>query len=544
AGKLTKQVPKEMSREDIQTTIDSFAQAAVRARTAGFDLVEIIACTGYLISQFLSPISNQRTDEYGGPIECRMRFGIEAIRAVRQAVGADMPLGIRIAGNDFMEGGHTNKESAMFAAEAEKAGVDAINVTGGWHETYIPQLTTIVPQGAFVYLARGIKEAVSVPVFASNRLGNPEVAEKALRAGSCDMVCWGRPLIADAELPNKVKEGRLNEIVPCIACNQGCFDQVIVGGAMFCVMNPRAGREDELTIDTVNKPKTVVVAGGGPAGMEFALTAAQRGHAVTLHEAEDKLGGQVNLAKASPGKEELGNITRSLEQRMQCFGVNLQLNSKADMDSLREKKPDILAVASGAVPIAFNVPGIDKSHVVGAWDVLSGEVWDIGHNVVIVGGSATGCETAHFIATLGTPDAETCTFLMYHEAEDREVINELLHKSDRKITVIDMIERMASNVGRTSRWSLLKSLRLGDVEMKTGAKLLEITDDSVIVQTGDRKEIIPADTVVLAIGAKSNNALSVEAKKSGIELVTIGDAKEPRKISEAIREGFEEALKI
>ncbi len=247
-SRLTKETPRAMTKDDIETVKGAFASAALRAKEAGFDYIEIIACTGYLISQFLSPVTNRRTDEYGGPIENRMRFGIEVIGAVREAVGPDTAVGMRIAGNDFMDGGHTNKESAIFAAAAQKAGIDAVNVTGGWHETNVPQLTTNVPAGVYVYLARGIKEKVTVPVFASNRLGDPALAEKVLRAGSADMICWGRPLIADPDLPNKVREGRLDEIVSCIACNQGCFDSIFYGKAVHCVLNPTVGREDEVRI--------------------------------------------------------------------------------------------------------------------------------------------------------------------------------------------------------------------------------------------------------------------------------------------------------
>jgi 2,4-dienoyl-CoA reductase (NADPH2) len=543
-GKMNRQAPREMTRDDILRVIDHFARAAVRARQAGFDFVEIIGCTGYLISQFLSPLTNVRTDEYGGSLESRMRFGLDVIRSVRKAVGKDMPLGIRIAGNDFMDGGNTNREAAVFAAEAEKAGVNAINVTGGWHETYIPQLTTTVPPGAFVYLARGIKESVSIPVFASNRLGNPDVAEKALRDGSCDMVCWGRPLIADPELPNKVRQKRLDEITPCIACNQGCFDQIMTGSPICCVLNPMAGRENEFAITAAAQPKNIAVAGGGPAGMEFAVIAAARGHQVTLYESGDRLGGQVNLAKASPGKEEIGNIIKSLEQRMQKAGVQIRLNTPLDRETLNAVRPDVLVVATGAKPLEVSFPGIDKPHVVSAWDVLSEKVWDIGENVVIIGGSATGCETAHFVATLGMPDNETCAFLMYHHAENEDFLNALMHKTRRKITVIDMVDRLAANVGRTSRWVLVKSLKLSDVTMMPGTKLVEITDEAVVVQAGDERQAIPADTVILALGARSNNALAGEARELGIDTIVIGDAKAPRKITDAVFEGFESGLKV
>ncbi len=543
-SKLSGETPREMTEEDIEAVQDAYVQAARRSREAGFDFVEILACTGYLISQFLSPVTNKRTDGYGGSTENRMRFGLEVVSRVREVLGKDFPLGIRIAGNDFMEGGHTNEESATFAAEAVKAGVDAVNVTGGWHETYVPQLNTSVPSGAFVYLARGIKEKVDVPVFASNRLGDPYVAERALRSGSCDMVCWGRPLIADPELPKKVKEARFDEIVPCIACNQGCFDSIFGAQAVFCILNPRAGREMEVQVRKTAQPKRVMVAGGGPAGMEFALTAAQRGHDVTLYEKEDSLGGQVNLAMASPGKADLGRITDSMRGRMNRYGVKAKLGAALTPETIEQEKPDVLAVASGARPVEISVPGIDKPHVHCAWDVLMERVPDIGKNVVIVGGNATGCETAHFLTAMGTPDPAVFTFLMYHTAENPESARKLLHHSGRSITVVEMVSRLAGNVGRSARWPLMKSLKMMGVNLRREAKLLEIRDDSVLVETEAGRESISADTVILAVGSRSVNELAPAVMTEGVKVVTLGDAKEPRKLTEAIREGFEEALRL
>ncbi|MGD8983255.1 MAG: FAD-dependent oxidoreductase [Desulfobacteraceae bacterium] len=543
-SKLTGETPREMTGEDIEEVKEAYAQSARRAKEAGFDLIEILACTGYLISQFLSPLTNRRTDEYGGAIENRMRFGLEVIRKVREAVGDDVPVGLRIAGNDFMEGGHTNIESALFAAEAEKAGVDAINVTGGWHETNVPQLTTNVPAAGFLYLARGIKEKVGIPVFASNRLGNPFVAEKALRSGACDMICWGRPLLADPELPKKVKEGRLNEIIPCISCNQGCFDAIFSASPVTCILNPRTGREKDREVKRAKVPREVWVAGGGPAGMEFALTAAERGHDVTLYEKESHLGGQVNLAKAPPGKAEFDNVIESMKHRMEQQGVKVRLNTRLTPGMVKKSKPHVLVVASGAKPIEMDVPGFEKPHVVSAWHVLMDKVPHIGENVVVVGGSATGCETAQFIASMGTPASDTFTFLMYHSAEDPEFATKLLHNAGRRITVIDMVPRFANNVGRTARWSLIKALRLLGVELRTKTKLLEITDDAVVVETEKGKASLKADTVVMAVGVLPDDELIREVKKDGIKVIPIGDAKKPRKMTEAIWEGFEEALKI
>ena len=543
-SKLTKVTPREMTKEDIAQVQDAFAQGARRAMEAGFDHIEAVACTGYLISQFASPITNHRTDEYGGPLENRMRFGVEVMQRMREAVGPDVSIGIRIAGNDFMDGGNTNEEQALFAAALERAGADAINVTGGWHETNVPQLTTNVPAGIYGYLAAGIKDKVNVPVFASNRMGDPVVAEKTLRAGMGDMICWGRPLIADPDLPNKVRDGRLDEIVYCIACNQGCFDSIFGGQSVHCVVNPLAGREAVLKVEKTDSPKKVMVAGGGPAGMEFAVTAAKRGHKVTLYEKDRILGGQVNLAKTPPGKKDLQYLIDSLERRMKVYGVDVKLNQAVTAETIAAERPDVLAAASGAAPFSLKVPGSDKPHVVNAWDVLAERVADIGRDVIVVGGNATGCETAHYIASLGTLDPEAFTFLMYHEAEKLDLIKRMLHTSRRRVTVIEMTDKMAGNVGRTQRWSLIKSLRLAGIELRTGARLKEILDDEVVVEIGDRTETIPADTVVMAVGAVSVNDLAAEVDKIGVKVVTIGDAKAPRKMTEAIHEGFQAALEI
>ena len=541
---ISGEVPREMTKDDIVEVQEAFVQGARRAQEAGFDYIEILAAGGYLIGEFLSPVTNHRTDEYGGPIENRMRFGLEVIKKVRQAVGKDPAMGIRVSGHDFMEGGHTNIESALFCREAEKVGVNSINVTGGWHESYIPQITTNVPPGAFLYLARGIKEKVRVPVFASNRLGDPLVAERALRSGAADMICWGRPLLADPELPNKVKKGRLDEIVSCIGCNQGCFDQLLSGFSVCCVLNPRVGREADTEIKEARVKKKVYVAGGGPAGMEFALVAKQGGHDVTLYEKEERLGGQVNLVAASPGKKEFLNVVKSLQNRMAISGVGIKLNTTLTSKMVEEGRPDVLAVASGARPIEIKVPGITQPHVVNAWDVLNDMVPDIGKQVVIVGGSATGCETALLVASLGVVSPETFTFLLYHSAEDFDRIRALLHSGGRKITVIDILERMAGNVGLSTRWSLIKSLRLMGVELRPKTKLVEITRDAVIVDTELGKESIPADTVIIAVGSRSVDDLAREVNSGGTEVITIGDAKEPRKITDAIREGFDTALKL
>ena len=358
------------------------------------------------------------------------------------------------------------------------------------------------------------------------------------------MICWGRPLIADPELPRKVREGRFNEIIPCIACNQGCFDSIFAGVPVTCILNPRAGNETIFEIEKTASPKTIMVAGGGPAGMEFALIAAQRGHQVLLYEKEKQLGGQVNLAMKPPGKQEFQRLIHSMAARMAHAGVTVHLNTPLTRAMVKEKRPDLLVAASGARPIRIHVPGIDKPHVVDAWDVLAEKAWNIGEEVVVVGGNATGCETALFVAEMGIPDPETFTFLMHHSAEDQDTAAELLHTPGRKVTVIDMVPRLADNAGRTARWSLIKSLKLMGVTLHPKTTLLKIGENSVVVKREDQEIVLPADTVILAVGAVAVDDLIREVEGSGIQVIVIGDAKAPRKITEAVREGFEAALTI
>ncbi len=543
-SRLTGDIPKAMTEEDIDRVQDSFARAAGRAVTAGYDFIEIIACTGYLVSQFLSPLTNLRTDGYGGSWENRMRFGLELIRRVRAAVGPDVALGIRVAGNDFMEGSNTNTESALFCAEAEKAGIDAINVTGGWHETLVPQLTQGVPPGAYAYLARGIREKVSVPVFASNRLGDPDVAERVLRSGAADMICWGRPLIADPDLPRKVREGRFDEIIRCVSCNQGCFDSIFLGRGIFCAVNPTVGREGAEPVAGPSRPKKVFVAGGGPAGMQFALTASGLGHTVTLFEKAESLGGQIPIAAGPPAKGELLHIRDGMTRRLGRTNVEIRCGRSLTADDVKRERPDVVVVATGAEPICIRVPGVDKPHVVDAWDVLKGDVAHIGEKVVVVGGNAVGCETAEWIAADGLPDPETFMFLACHNAENEEKLKALGTCNGRRITVIDMVDRIGANVGPSTRWVLMKNLRQHRVDLRTGTRLVEIGDDAVVVETGAGKERIEADTVVMAVGSRSVNGLAEELRPLDARVIVIGDAKSPRKFSDAIAEGYEEALNI
>jgi len=541
-SRFTGETPRALDLEEIPGVQDKFAEAALRAKKAGFDAVEILGSAGYLISQFFSPLTNLREDRYGGTFENRMRFGIEVVEKVRNAVGDSYPILMRLAGNDFMQGSNTNKEAAIFASELEKAGVDCFNVTGGWHETRVPQLTMFVPRKAYTYLAQGIRSAVSVPVIASNRINDPALAEEVLKEGQADLVTMARSLLADPDLPNKTLQGNENLIIHCIACNQGCFDQVLKYEPVTCMVNPAAGKESEWTVTPAPKKKKVLVVGGGPTGMKAAMTASDRGHQVILVEKSNHLGGQLLLNEKIPGREEILLAAGDLERNLKARPVEILLRKEADQAFIREAAPDALIVATGATPLLPSIPGINHSKVVLAWDVLAGKA-SVGEKVIVVGGNAVGLETALYLARQGTLSPEVLHFLMVNKAESPETIEELLNHGNKEVCVVEMARQVGKDIGSSTRWTVMAELKRLGVKMITGAKAIEVTEGGLKIQKESREELLPADSVVIATGSKSENALA-SFKDLVPELYVIGDAKKPRNALEAIKEGFLIGLRI
>lgn len=544
-SRLTRDIPREMAAADIEKVIDSFAAAAQRARRAGFDAVEVIASAGYLICQFLSPLTNRREDEYGGSFENRSRFGVEVVRRIRKEIGPAFTILVRLSGHDFMPGGNTNSEAARFAALLERAGADAFNVTGGWHESPVPQITGHLPRGGYAYLARGIREAVGVPVIAGNRINDPAVAEQILTDGCADLVSMGRALIADPDLPEKCRSGK-GELRRCIACNQGCLDAVFTLKEVFCTVNPRAGRESEGEIAPAAKAKKVLVIGGGPAGLEAALTAARRGHRVTIWEKGSRTGGQLHLAARPPGKNEFGSLLDYYAGALAAAGVEIVLNREATVELIIEYGADAVVIATGArpAPPPFPIEEGAAGKVAYAFDVLDGSAIP-GRRVVIAGGGSVGCETALTIASMGTLDAAMLKFLMEHEAETAETLQRLLNRGTREVTVVEALEKAGRDFGISTRWIVLGNLRRLGVKVITGAQIAGVKEDHVIVEKksaaeGDIPEtvLLPADSVVVAVGARPAGNLFAELEGRIASLYRIGDALSPRKLTEAIREGY------
>jgi len=536
-SKFTGETPRELSIPEIKQVQKNYALAAGRVKRAGFDAVEVIAAAGYLISQFLSPVVNKRRDEYGGEYQNRMRFGLEVAREVRQEVGSDFPIIFRVAGNEFMEGGLSNKEAQIFCQELDKAGVDMINVTGGWHETRVPQITMGLPRGGYVYLAQGIKQAVSIPVMSCNRINDPLMADQILRDGQADLIGFARGLIADPELPNKALAGRFDEINRCIACNQGCFDPIFDQKPVTCLVNARAGAESKLIIDPAIRKKKVMVVGGGPAGMEAARVAALRGHQVFLFEKTEKLGGQLPLAAVPPGRGEFLTFVSYLENQMKNLNVAVRTRTEVTPEHVDREKPDAVVVATGAEARVPEIKGVDRPNVVMAWDVLSGKV-DTGKEVVVIGGGAVGLETALFLARKGTIDGDTLRFLMVNQAESVETLNTLLFRGVKKVAVVEMLGRLGQDLGRSTRWTIMQDLWRLSVKTMTHTRAKEITGGGVIVDRGGEEDLIRGDTVVIATGAKAANALYEKLKGRVPEIYLIGDAKTPRKALEAVAEGL------
>lgn len=561
-SKLTKEVPHELTVEEIQELVQKFAQAAARTQQAGFDGVEILAGTGYLISEFLSPVTNKRADEYGGDLSNRMRFALEIVTEIRKAVGPDFPLIARIAGNDFIPGGHTNVEAQMFAKALTEAGVDAINVTGGWHETTVPQITMNVPPGAFRYLVRGIKQAVSVPVFASNRITSPDLARDILSSGDADLVGFARPLIADPFLPLKAAGKDPYPIRPCVACNQGCLDHIFRGKPVGCLVNAEAGREAELGLGKKQdpafgsglendqpSPRRILVVGAGPAGLEFARVASLHGHEVTVWEKSDRLGGQLNLAAAPTDRQDFNRFTKYLVNVCEAQGVMIYTNQEATTEKVlegieKEGFTDIV-MATGALPMKPPFPVEEGTSITQAWDVLAGK--KTGNNVVIIGGGSVGVETALYLAGQGTLDAETLRFLIVNQAESPETLAKLLFQGRNRITLIEMAKHVGKDLGSSTRWSMLADLKRHKVKVLTNTVVKEVRADGVLVEGPEGESLVPGDTIIAAIGSVSNQALAKELKDKlpqNVTLHQIGDINKPAKVMDAVQAAYNAALKL
>ncbi len=509
------EVPQELTVAEIERLIDCFAGAAWRAKQAGFDGVEIHGAHGYLVSQFLSPLSNQRRDRYGGSVENRARFLVEVIRAIRERVGRDYPVWCRLSAVELnAEGGITLEETRTVARLAEEAGADAIHVSA--HAVGAARRPPMAQQpGAFIEYAEAVKKAVSVPVIAVGRI-TPEIGEEALRQGRADFVALGRQLLADPHTVEKIAGGRLEDIRPCLRCFY-CLDSVgrRRGNGVGCTVNPALGREREWVLLPVGKAKKkVVVVGGGPAGMQAAIVAAQRGHEVTLFEQADELGGQLILAAKPPFKDTIETYRQYLIGRVHKLGVEVRLKQKFTVDLLTGLKPDVAILATGIKPFIPDIPGIGRSNVLLANQVLGGAA--TGERVAIIGGELVGCETALYLLDRG-----------------------------KRVTIMRRGARLATRVNRSLREPMIERLRVKGATIFTGVEYEEVTRDGVVIRDSEgNRRLVEADTVVLATGANPNDELVKLLKGKVPRLVSVGDCVTPRGIREAVEEGYRAGMEI
>lgn len=538
---LTGEMPRELTKDEIKLTIEHLAEGTAMVQKAGFDGVEVIGTGGYLINQFISPLTNKRTDEYGGDFEGRIMFPTELVQTIRERVGSDFPISYRTCGDSFMPGGNRQEDIQQVVQAMEKAGVGVINQAVGWHQAPMPMITMNVPRGTFVYLAQGIKEKVHIPVIACHRINDPILAEKILFHHRADLIGFGRPFLIDPEFPNKAAEGRFEEIRYCTACNT-CFDQIFSGQPVTCAFNPAVGREKEFEIIPAEKPKKVVVVGGGIGGMEAARVLTMRGHDVVLYEKSDRLGGALNLAAIPPGREEFVTAVNYLSNEMERLDVKIEMKTEADRDVISEQKPDAVVLATGATPIWPKIPGIDQKNVVHAHDVLEDKA-EVKGKVVIIGGGATGAETALFIAKQKAMSPEVAVYLASKKGINPETALQFT-RTGTDVTVLEMINRIGHDIGRTTRWTIIGELREYGVKMVTLATATKITEEGVIYEHEGQEKLAPADTVVIAAGVEPRKGLAEAIERDVAEVHNLGDCVDPRHAMDAIHEAARIARQI
>ena len=525
--------PKELDEEGIEKQIADIVTSASRAREAGYDGVEIMGSEGYFINQFLVTHTNKREDRWGGSYENRMRLPLEIVRRVRAAVGDDFIIIYRLSMIDLVPGGSSFDEVIQLAQEVEKAGASIINTGIGWHEARIPTIATSVPRAAFTWVTQKLMGKVGIPVITSNRINTPKVAEAVLSSGAADMVSMARPFLADAEFVNKAAAGRADTIAPCIACNQACLDHTFSGKLSSCLVNPRACHETELVISKAETPKRIAVVGAGPAGLTAAMTAAERGHAVTLYDRADQIGGQLNMARVIPGKEEFHGLVDWFATMVETLGIRVELNrevSAADLAGFDE-----VIIATGVIPRDPGIPGQDGPNVLSYIDVLRHKA-PVGDRVAIIGAGGIGFDVAEFLAQEGTsPTLDLEEWKAEWGIGDPAETRGGLHPDGpqpeapaRKITLLQRkSEAPGKRLGKTTGWIHRAALRMKGVQMVGGVNYEAIDASGLHVSSGEAREnprVIEADTIVLCAGQLSERSLADALEAEGITAHVIGGA--------------------
>lgn len=525
--------PAELDADGIEKQISDIVACAVRAQEAGYDGVEIMGSEGYFLNQFLVTHTNKRDDDWGGSYENRMRLPIEVVRRTREAVGTDFILIYRLSMIDLVPNGSTHDEVVQLAQEIEKAGATIINTGIGWHEARIPTIATSVPRAAFAWVTKKLMGKVGIPVITSNRINTPEVAEDVLADGCADMVSMARPMLADADFVAKAMQGKSDQIAPCIACNQACLDHTFSGKISSCLVNPRACYETELVIIPAETQKTIAVVGAGPAGLSTAMTAAERGHAVTLFDRATEIGGQLNMAKQVPGKEEFWGLVDWYRTMVADLGVSVELGR--DVKAADLQGFDEVIIATGVMPRDPEIPGQTGPNVLSYIDVLRGKA-KVGAKVAIVGAGGIGFDVAEYLVHEGTSPTESLPDWMREwgvadPADHRAGLapeGPQPHAPARQVTLLQRkAEKPGKRLGKTTGWIHRAALAMKDVKMVGGVNYERIEDRGILVSHGEAREnptLIEADTIVLCAGQLPERSLADALEAQGTACHIIGGA--------------------
>jgi 2,4-dienoyl-CoA reductase (NADPH2) len=541
-SRFSRDPPRALEEAEILETIRDFAQGAARARELGFDAVEVMASEGYLLNQFLSPLTNRRDDAWGGDFDRRMHLPRAVLRAIRTTAGTEFPVIFRISGIDLMNDSTTQEETLSFARTLAADGVDALNVGIGWHESSIPTVQQIVPSGIWVRFAAAVKRAVGdLPVIASNRINSLAAADEVLAAKHVDFVSMARPFLADAEIVTKSARNDAELVNTCIACNQACIDVSLIDAPVSCMVNPRAGREREFPEmpGMPERARRFAVIGGGPAGMESARALAALGHRVELFESDDELGGQFRMARRIPGKRDFGETIRYFTNELRRLGVTVCLNQRiTDAGALREF--DAVILATGVLPRPARLPGSDLRHVLSYADVLLHDC-EVGERVAIVGAGGIGVDVAHFLSH-GKANVDESTRFLYEQGLAAPADGALLVVGRKQVALMRRGSTIGERIGKTTRWAILRALRSAGVETYPNITYEAIVPGGVRIRDAQGSaRTIEADTIVIAAGQERNDSLLPAIRAYGIECRVVGGAKNADELN-AVR-AFDEGLR-
>ncbi|MDE1487339.1 NADPH-dependent 2,4-dienoyl-CoA reductase [Xenorhabdus bovienii] len=544
--------PREMSEEDIQQTIRDFARCAQLAQQAGYDGVEIMGSEGYLINQFLVARTNHRQDKWGGNFENRMRFAVEIVKAARTITGEHFMIIYRLSMLDLVEEGSNWQEIEQLAKEIEKAGASIINTGIGWHEARIPTIATMVPRAGFSWVTQKLMGKVSIPLITTNRINDPHVAEQTLSEGCADMVSMARPFLADAEFVLKAEQDRADEINTCIGCNQACLDRIFVGKLTSCLVNPRACHETEFISEPVKAPKTIAVIGAGPAGLSFAVTAASQGHHVTLFERDNKIGGQFNIAKQIPGKEEFYETLRYFDRQLALNGVEVKLNHTATASQLASF--DEIIIATGIIPRTPDIDGINHEKVLTYLDVLKHKR-NVGPRVAIIGAGGIGFDTAEYLSQNGQSSSLSSHAFSQEWGIDQTLSHRgglqpegaQMERSPRKIYLLQRKDsKVGEGLGKTTGWVHRASLLMRGITMLNSVQYLKIDDQGLHISRNGEQQCLEVDNVIICAGQEPLKDLYQPLQTMGKNVHVIGGADVAVELDarRAIDQGARLALKI